>query len=142
MPDPLGPVMRVKEPLSMVKEMSVRIGLVFSKPKLMSCSWSMGFSLLFIYFLTVPDGSSLSKIIKAKHEKRKKVLTRILELGYTRGGQAALAQLVEQRTENPCVLGSIPRGGRLSCYSNVAGFFMGNYWNLATSCCADIVQIY
>ena len=111
-PDPLGPVMRVKEPLPMVREMSLRMGFAFSKPKLRLSSWSMGASLLFIYFLTVPDGSSLSKIIKVKHEKRNKVLTRILELGYTRGGQAALAQLVEQRTENPCVLGSIPRGGR------------------------------
>jgi hypothetical protein len=32
--------------------------------------------------------------------------------GYKREGRAALAQLVEQRTENPCVLGSIPRGGK------------------------------
>ena len=111
-PDPLGPVMRVKEPFSMVSEIAVRMGFVFSKPKLRFSNWSMGFSLLFIYFLTVPDGSSLGKITKVKSEKRNKVLTRILELGYTRGGQAALAQLVEQRTENPCVLGSIPRGGR------------------------------
>ena len=32
---------------------------------------------------------------------------------------AQLAQLVEQRTENPCVLGSIPRLGTCGCSSMV-----------------------
>ena len=36
----------------------------------------------------------------------------------------AIAQLVEQRTENPCVPGSIPGGTtNKSSYSNVAAFF-------------------
>ena len=34
---------------------------------------------------------------------------------------AAIAQLVEQGTENPCVLGSIPSGG-IFFYSNNEGF--------------------
>jgi hypothetical protein len=35
----------------------------------------------------------------------------------------ALAQLVEQWTENPCVPGSIPGGTTLKTRNDVAGFF-------------------
>ena len=34
-----------------------------------------------------------------------------------------LAQLVEQRTENPCVRGSIPRDTTLKCPSSQTGIF-------------------
>ena len=36
----------------------------------------------------------------------------------------ALAQLVEQRTENPCVPGSIPGGTTQETRNDVAGFFV------------------
>ena len=36
---------------------------------------------------------------------------------------AAVAQLVEQRTENPCVVGSIPTGGKAQT-RNGLGFFL------------------
>ncbi len=36
----------------------------------------------------------------------------------------ALAQLVEQRTENPCVPGSIPGGTTQETRNYVAGFFV------------------
>ena len=40
----------------------------------------------------------------------------------------AIAQLVEQRTENPCVPGSIPAGTTCkSSYSNVTAFFLCIY---------------
>ncbi len=35
----------------------------------------------------------------------------------------ALAQLVEQRTENPCVPGSIPGGTTIKTRTNLFGFF-------------------
>ncbi len=42
---------------------------------------------------------------------------------FTRG---AIAQLVEQRTENPCVAGSIPAGTTLKPETKVSGFFVFN----------------
>lgn len=36
---------------------------------------------------------------------------------------AALAQLVEQGTENPCVLGSIPRRGKFFILNIIKQFF-------------------
>ena len=44
-------------------------------------------------------------------------------------GTGALAQLVEQRTENPCVPGSIPGGTTYKPETNVLGFFVvGCQW--------------
>ena len=37
---------------------------------------------------------------------------------------AAVAQLVEQRTENPCVVGSIPTGGKARVRNDSGFFFM------------------
>ena len=54
---------------------------------------------------------------------------RILKLRYIcnrimQGG--ALAQLVEQWTENPCVPGSIPGGTTLKKTTHLSGFFIFN----------------
>ena len=53
-------------------------------------------------------GSSPIRIAK----KREKAVSRAAERRTTAGaGYASVAQLVEQRTENPRVVGSIPTGG-------------------------------
>ncbi len=45
-------------------------------------------------------------------------------------GHGTLAQLVEQRTENPCVPGSIPGGTTKKPANIVCGFFVfGAKWN-------------
>ena len=46
----------------------------------------------------------------------------------TRKTKGAIAQLVEQRTENPCVPGSIPGGTTLeeSSYHTITAFFIPN----------------
>ena len=43
-------------------------------------------------------------------------------------GDGTLAQLVEQRTENPCVPGSIPGGTTKKTTNYVCGFFV--FWAL------------
>ena len=51
----------------------------------------------------------------------------ILPLQPQTRNNGAIAQLVEQRTENPCVPGSIPGGTTCkSSYSNVAAFFFSD----------------
>ena len=50
----------------------------------------------------------------------------LVKFRFARNGNGAIAQLVEQRTENPCVPGSIPGGTTLKIrelQQNVALFF-------------------
>ena len=61
-----------------------------------------------IYF---PSG--FHKTMKERTAFFKRLLTQIDTHSTKYLVDAALAQLVEQRTENPCVLGSIPRGGKM-----------------------------
>ena len=77
------------------------------------------------------DGAKI--VQKNKNEKFLnfflKTLAQYKNLSYlcTRKWDGAIAQLVEQRTENPCVPGSIPGGTTLKeteSYSDVALFFI------------------
>ncbi len=51
-----------------------------------------------------------------------------LHLLYKTNRDAAVAQLVEQRTENPCVKGSIPFGGtKAGCVAHNRLFYFSAY---------------
>ena len=45
-------------------------------------------------------------------------------------GTGALAQSVEQRTENPCVAGSIPAGTTTKTFPKIGRVFLFNYFIL------------
>ena len=55
---------------------------------------------------------------------------------------AALAQLVEQGTENPCVLGSIPRRGKFFVYYRILLFLSNsNHKKIGAICCGKLPRI-
>ena len=84
----------------------------------------------------------MEKLFTFAARKRKKHLFNVAETkqSFTTG---ALAQLVEQRTENPCVPGSIPGGttktnvktAQKPAIQQIAGFFILPKWqNNASKC--------
>ncbi len=61
--------------------------------------------------------------------KRMKMACRVMTMGYVvpptcNGGRGWIAQLVEQRTENPCVAGSNPALATILFSQRFPGFFI------------------